>query len=339
MTAAQVSVLLPYRDAAQTLPACIASIRAQTLEHFELLCIDDHSSDGGAELVAEIAREDPRIRPVTAPGHGLVQALNFGLQTARGGLVARMDADDIMHPRRLELQQRAMAEDAGLTVLASCVEAFADGPLTDGFRAYIDWQNSCVSAEAMAADIYLEAPVAHPSVMLRKARILAHGGYRDGDFPEDYELWLRLHQRGEGFGKLPKRLLRWRDHGQRLSRRDPRYARAAFDRLRADYLARDARLLAARDRLVIWGAGRKTRSRVGWLLRQGYRPRAWIDIDPRKIGNRLDGVPVVNPDWLRRRSPRPFVLSYVAAHGARPCIEAELGRLGYRKGTDYLHVG
>jgi len=167
---------------------------------------------------------------------------------------------------------------------------------------------------------------------------IAAGGYRDGDFPEDYELWLRLHAAGEVLAKLPQTLLHWRDGPGRLSRTDLRYARIAFDRLRAGYLARDPRLLAARSRLVIWGAGRRTRRRGAHLLGHGFRPRAWIDIDPRKIGNRLAGVPVVDPSWLRRR-PRPFVLSYVASHGARPCIEAELSRLGYRKGEDYLHVG
>ena len=134
-------------------------------------------------------------------------------------------------------------------------------------------------------------------------------------------------------------LLRWRDHPQRLSRSDPRCDREAFDRLRADYLALDARLRSARDRLVIWGAGRRTRQRAAHLLRRGYRPQAWIDIDPRKLDNRIDGVPVVPPTWLRGRRPRPFVLCYVASHGARPRVEADLSRLDFRKAVDYLHVG
>lgn len=81
-----------------------------------------------------------------------------------------------------------------------------------------------------------------------------------------------------------------------------------------------------------------TRKRAQDLLTYGYDPIAWIDIDPRKIGNRINGIPVVEPAWLHRRD-RPFVLSYVAVHGARDCIEAELHGLGYRKGSDYLHVG
>jgi hypothetical protein len=244
-----------------------------------------------------------------------------------------------MHPRRLELQHAAMTADPALSVLGSRVLAFASTGLSDGFRAYVDWQNACVAEAEIAADIYLESPLAHPSVMYRAGHIRAAGGYRDGRFPEDYELWLRLHRQGMRIGKLPQPLLRWRDHPGRLSRVNPRYEREAFDLLRADYLAADPRLRAARERLVIWGAGRRTRRRAAHLLARGYRPLAWIDIDPRKLGNRIAGVPVVPPDWLRGRCPRPFVLCYVASHGARSCIETELARLRYRKGQDYLHVG
>ncbi|ESQ13651.1 MAG: hypothetical protein N838_01070 [Thiohalocapsa sp. PB-PSB1] len=334
-----ISILLPYRNAVNTLPECLESIRAQTHADYELLCLDDGSNDGSTELVAQQAAQDPRMRLLSAPTRGLVAALNHGLAQARAPLVARMDADDLMHPRRLELQFRAMQRDPEIAVLASRVKAFPESALSDGFRAYIDWQNACITADAIANDLYLEAPLAHPSTMLRRDLIIAAGGYLDGDFPEDYELWLRLHHIGHRITKLPQCLLNWQDHQDRLSRQDPRYARGAFDRLRVRYLSTDPRLLAARDRLVIWGAGRNTRRRARLLVQQGFRPLAWIDIDPRKIGNRPDGMPVVEPAWLAGRQPKPLVLNYVTVHGARTRIEAELARLGYFKGRDYLHVG
>jgi hypothetical protein len=173
--------------------------------------------------------------------------------------------------------------------------------------------------------------------MMRRDRIADAGGYRDGAFPEDYDLWLRLVHGGQRLAKLPQVLLHWRDRPGRLSRTDPRYSRDAFDRLRAEYLARDARLQSKR-RLVIWGAGRRTRRRAGLLLAQGHRPRAWIDIDPRKIGNRIGGVPVLSPRALDV-ADRPFVLGYVACHGAREQIGNALGAMGYERGRDYLMVG
>ena len=339
MPAPAISVILPFRDAVTTLGACLSSIRRQTRRDFECLCIDDGSGDEGPALVSEQARLDPRIRLLRSPETGLVAALNFGLRQARAPLAARMDADDLMHPQRLARQYAAMTADSGISVLGCRVRAFPEQHLTDGFRAYVNWQNACVTEAAIAAEFYLESPLAHPSVMLRRETIIAAGGYRDGNFPEDYELWLRLHQAGHRIAKVAQTLLYWRDHPQRLSRQDPRCARAAFDRLRAAHLAADPRILAARERLVLWGAGRRTRQRAAWLLSQGYQPQAWIDIDSRKVGNRIAGVPVVGPEWLRGRRPRPMVLCYVASHGARPRIDAELARLGYSRGVDYLHVG
>ena len=124
---------------------------------------------------------------------------------------------------------------------------------------------------------------------------------------------------------------------RRTSRTDPRYSRRAFDAIRARYLAADRRLRRERP-LAIWGAGRRTRRRADHLLRHGFEPEAWIDVDPGKIGRRIHGVSVVAPDWLDRE-PKPFVLSYVANHGARERISACLHRMGYRRGEDYLVVG
>jgi len=338
MSGPLVSVLLPFRDAADTLEETLSSVRAQTSGNFEVLAVDDHSRDGGDTVVAALAAQDPRFRMLRSPGKGLVPALTFGMAQAQSGLVARMDADDRMHPRRLELQYRYLCEHPEVAVLGSRVRIFPEEALTVGLRSYLEWQNGCVSSPAIANDIYLEAPLAHPSVMFRKATIQAVGGYREGPFPEDYDLWLRLNAAGAVLAKLPQTLLDWRDTPGRSSRQDPRYSREAFDRLRARYLAKDPRLVRKRERLAIWGAGRGTRKRVRHLLDRGYRPSAWIDIDPRKIGNHLDGIPVVSPDWLAR-GDRPLVLSYVAVHGARGCIECELDRLGYRKGQDYLNVG
>ena len=138
--------------------------------------------------------------------------------------------------------------------------------------------------------------------------------------------------------KIGRCLLHWRQRDDSLSRRDPRYSRDAFDRLRARYLALDGRLGSGRP-LVFWGAGRRTRQRARHFVALGFAPCAWIDVDPRKIGNRIHDVPVVAPEWLDGRQPRPFVLAWVASHGARGSIGAALTAMGYGRGVDYLTVG
>lgn len=334
----QVSIILPMRDAAETIGECLASIAGQTLSDIEIIIIDDGSSDGSRELVARWMERDDRICLLTPGRAGLVRALNLGIERARAPYAARMDADDVMHPERLELQASFLDGHPEIGVVGSQVELFPEELIADGYREYVRWLNGCTEPEEIAANIFVESPLAHPSVMMRRSLIEEIGGYRDGDFPEDYELWLRIHYAGWGMAKIPRVLLRWRERHDRTSRVDTRYARTAFDALRARYLADDERLRTGRP-LVIWGAGRKTRLRVRHLIEQGARPIAWIDIDPKKIGNNVWGIPVHPPAWLLNAEPMPFVLIYVANHGAREEIESYLHGTRYRRSRDYLAVG
>jgi glycosyltransferase involved in cell wall biosynthesis len=267
-----------------------------------------------------------------------VAALNHGLKNSSAHYIARMDADDRMYPQRLQRQLDYMEQQPEITLVASQARLFPEALIQDGFREYMRWQNGCLSPQQIADEIYVESPMVHPTVFFRREPILQVGGYREGLFPEDYDLWLRLHGAGHRMAKLDEILLDWREDPARTSRTDPRCSRDAFDALRAKHLATEARFLSRHDNFVIWGAGRKTRKRCDHLLQRGFAPRAWIDIDPNKIGNRLNGVPVVAPEWLQRE-PRPFVLGYVANHGARDLIATQLQEMGYAPGTDYLMVG
>ena len=331
-----VSIVLPYRNAASTIDTCLRSVFAQSFTDFELLAINDHSTDDSRLRVSVYRQQDKRLRCLNAPHRGLVATLNYGLHEARGPFIARMDADDLMRPNRLQQQVQALRQHSDWALVASQVKLFPEHTIQAGYREYIRWQNQCLTADDIAADIYRESPFAHPSVMFRKADILQLGAYREGDFAEDYDLWLRMYQAGLRMAKLPQILLDWRDSPDRLSRVDPRCTQQAFDRLRAHYLAQDPRL---QSRFVIWGAGRKTRLRCRPLQEQGLNPVAWIDIDPAKIGNTLQGVPVVAPDWLLHQQPAPLVLIYVRNHGAHRKIAEFLESAAYRHGHDFLFIG
>ncbi len=331
-----VAVLMPFYNAAATLAETLDTIQSQTLEAFTLIAVDDGSTDDSAEIVRSRMREDPRIRLLQPGRQGVVGAMNSALANCVCPLVARMDADDLMEPRRLELQAEFLRENPSIALVGSQVSLFPAERIQNGFHEYIRWQNACLTPQQIADNIFVELPVAHPSIMFRRQAVMEVGAYRDGDFPEDYELLLRLHRHGHSMAKLPEVLLHWRDSGERLTRTDGRYRREAFDRIRAHYLSQDPRL--QQRPLVFWGAGRNTRKRVAHLLAHGYRPSAWIDIDPRKIGNVIDGAKVEEPGWLRQEE-RPFVLSYVSNHGARELIAGDLDDMGYREGIDYLMVG
>lgn len=336
-----VSVLMSAHNAVGYIDECLDSIAAQSFEDFELVCFDDGSTDGTADRIDARSQEDARFRAYRRPRRGLVSMLNEGLSLCRSGVIVRMDADDYMHPDRLRIQLEYLAAHPDIDVVGSRVEAFPADELAGGMLEYLRWQNACVSPESIANDIYLESPLTQPSVTFRRGPVLASGGYRDGDFPEDYELWLRLFHAGCRFGKCPEVLLRWRQRLDSYSRADPRFSRDAFDKLRAEYLSADPRMKSA-EALAFWGAGRVTRKRCRHLIGRGFAPRVWVDIDPKKIGGRIGGAPVVSPEWLAAQGPRstrPLVLVFVASHGARALIAERLDQMNYRPGRDYLMVG
>lgn len=332
-----ISVLLPFYNAAPTLAETLGSILAQTLKDFTLISVDDGSTDNSSQIVRDYIKTDSRIQLLQIEHQGVVAAMNHALEHCTAPICARMDADDIMAPERLAKQLEYLNANPDIALVGSRVRLFPEEVIQDGFNEYIRWQNSCVTPQQIADNIYVELPIANPSICFRRDVLLKAGGYRDGDFPEDYELLLRLHQLGYSMAKLPEVLLHWRDSDGRLTRTDQRYSRAAFDRVRAQYLAADPRLQQGRP-LAYWGAGRATRRRTAHLIDQGHAPQVWIDIDPGKIGKTYEGAKVVAPHWLER-AEKPFVLSYVNNHGARELIASDLESRGYRRGSDYLIVG
>jgi glycosyltransferase involved in cell wall biosynthesis len=333
-----VSVLLPFHNAAETLGDCIESILAQSLTDFEVIAVNDFSNDDSLRVIKEY--DDDRLKIIDNEHRGLVSALNTGLSNCAAPLIARMDADDIMYSHRLEKQYEYMRQHHDVVLVATQVSKFPEESIRNGYREYMRWQNSVVSNEDIHNQIYIESPFAHPSVMFRRDSVIAAGAYRHGGFPEDYELWLRLLHMGHRMEKLPQILLDWRESVSRLSRVSANYSRDAFDRIRVQYLSQDARI--HHRPIAFWGAGRKTRRRVQYLLDKGFEAAVWIDIDPKKIGNHIHGVEVVEPAWLEQsmtHGNKPFVLNYVTNHGARDIARNYLERIGYVIGQDYLEVG
>jgi len=330
----KVSVLMPVFNAQDTLRECMDSILSQSLQEFEIIAVDDFSSDDSVQLLQSY--HDLRIRIIKNKNKGIVPALNVGLAHCRSDYVARMDADDVMYPQRLQKQYEVLLEDDSITLCATQAKKFPEEIIQAGYIEYMRWQNACLTMQDITNQIYIESPFTHPSVMFRKGRIIAAGAYRDGEFPEDYELWLRLFHGGNEMMKLDEILIDWRESEGRLSRTSSRYSQAAFEKLRADYLVKDVRLQGRG--IVFWGAGRKTRQRARYLIENGIKPSAWIDIDANKIGNDYCGAKTFSPDWLLARDPKPFVLNYVRNHGARGYCRGHLDAAGYVMGMDYLDV-
>lgn len=347
----RVSVLLPAFNALATLPRAVASIRTQTFVEWELLVVDDGSTDGTAAWLRAQAAREPRLKVISQPHAGIVTALNRGLAAARGEFTARMDSDDESLPERLAEQVAFLEARPNLGVVGSLVEFAGDRSASAGYALHVDWLNTVVTPEQIALNRFVESPFAHPSVTFRRELVARHGGYRDGDFPEDFELWLRWLAAGVRMAKVPRILLRWHDPPARLSRTDPRYDVESFYRLKADYLARwlKQHVPAASSRrpvgltaeggdwkspaLLVWGAGRATRKRVRLLEAHGIAISAFVDIDPNKHGRSRAGHLVLAPEQIPTGA---FHLGYVGKRGAREFCRSFLEQRGCVEGRDFL---
>jgi glycosyltransferase involved in cell wall biosynthesis len=332
-----ISVLLPVRDAAAFLDECMASIGRQTLEDFEVLAVNDGSTDGSAEALDEWAARDPRVRVIHREQEGLVATLNAGLEVCRAPFVARMDADDISHPRRFELQVAEMEDLPWVGVVSCLVRHFPWHGVGEGYRIYEGWLNSLSTPEAIGRERFVESPVAHPSVLVRREAYDLVGGYHDTEWAEDYDLWLRLLEARVSVSKVDRYLYFWREHTERLTRVDGRYSVENFLRCKAKYLLSGP--LADCERVVVWGAGQTGRRLSKHLLRGGAPIEAFIDIDPEKIGGTLRERPIIDPDDLSMlMGSDTIVLAAVGSRGARKLIRGRLNAIGLIEGREYWCV-
>jgi len=327
-----VSILLPARDAAATLEQCLGSVRRQSEERWECVVVDDGSRDSTAVIARRFAALDGRFRLLALPRAGLVPALNAGLRRCRGAVVARMDADDLMHRQRIAEQLALLRERPELAAVGCHVRLFPRGLIGPGMREYEGWINGIDGPEALRRGGFVGCPVAHPTLAIRRER-LREAGYREVNWAEDYDLVLRLLEAGHEIGVLPRRRLLWRHGPDRLSRNAPAYAPQRFTECKAHFLARS--FLAGGERFILWGYGGTGRALCAALERNGKRPSHIIELHPGRLGNRIRGAPVLSPDELPRLPRAPLLVS-VAGAGPRTEIRARLAELGFAEARDYL---
>jgi len=311
----------------------VASMRRQTFQDWELILLDDGSTDDSPGLIDSLAREDARIRPVHMPHRGIAASLNAGIDRASGRYIARMDADDVSHVRRLSLQKAYLEERPDLCAVGCLIRVFPRKEASLGMMTYEGWLNSVVSPEQIAGEIFVESPLVHPSVLIHRELLETVGGYR-GEGPEDYDLWLRLHGKGMRFGKVPKVLLYWMDRPDRVTRRSPRYSRKAFRECKARHLAET---LGAGRKIVLAG-NRRAKHLATALEKEGLRVVGYVDVNPRRIGTVWKGKPVVGYNDLPSRYDGCMLLAAVGSWGVRDAIRDQLRSLGYREPEEFLCV-
>ena len=331
----EVSVVLPYFNAEKTLARSIRSILEQTHANFELLLINNNSGDISISVAKNFAETDNRIHLLYEPKQGVAHAMNCGLQHARGKFIARMDADDVSHPQRLEKQVRFLHENPETGLVGSKVDYVAHEKNTAGFQRFVKWANSFHSSEEIELNRFVEIPVVNPTILFRREIYEEFGGCRQGDFPEDYEMLLRFLEAGVKMAKLPEPLLEWHDYSGRLTRTDERYSTEAFFRVKAKYFWKwSERNNPFHPEIWVWGAGRKTRQRAKLLEKEGLKISGYFDIVKDKTTEKqtLHFTEIPQPGKL-------FIAPMVSKRGVSRQIKDYLLKVNYREGKDFIMMG
>ncbi len=327
-------MILPFYNAGNTLDRAIRSILTQEMEDFELILIDNGSTDNSLSIAEAFCAEDTRLRLTTEAQRGVVHASNTGAGLARGGYIARMDADDEALPEKLKLQAKYLDEHPDCDAVAGLAEHVSHSSQTTGFSRFVAWSNAIRSDEEIFHNRFIELPVINPTLMWRRQTAEAHGLYQSGDFPEDYEMILRWLDEGVKIVKIPEVVLKWYDSDTRLTRTDDTYSDKAFYRIKSRYLAKWLQQHNPfHPSVAVWGASRISRRRVKLLEQHGINVCCFIDT---KKSRQIVKEVIYYQDLPEAGSL--FILSYIRQMDNRDRIRKFLSNKGYQEGKNFLMV-
>ena len=221
------AVVMPVYNGASFLAEALDSILAQQHDAFDLIVVDDGSTDATPDILADYARRDGRVRPITQAQSGVAAAINRGLAETDSEFVARMDADDIASPERLATQLDFLATHPDVQVVGTDIRLVDQQGRRIRVRRY-------PSGDAeIRSRLLFKNPLCHPTVMFRRTCVTAAGGYDECyRSAQDLDLWLRLSP-DVTFANIPQPLLDYRTHVAQITGRANRGASYAFSVLAA----------------------------------------------------------------------------------------------------------
>ena len=328
-----ISIILPYCNNEDALSNAIESILDQSYEKFELLLVDFKSTDNSNQVANEYANKDERIKLFSVEGKSIASAFNKGISSSEGKYLAFMNAKDFSYPERLDKQYDFLEKNKEYDLVASCVNYINDDAMQYNFFEFVKWSNRIISYNDIVRNCFIESPLIHSSVMLRGKLVNKDALFREGDFPFDYELWLRLLDKGIKMYKLPDILLDWKDDPNRIYLSNDNFSSQSFSEIKTYYLYNWLKNNNPyHPKVVVWGAGHSPRQRFSLLRDLGVEAKFFID---------LRANPTYNVIEYTRTPPagRFFIVCYVMNPEARAKIKEFLVSLNYTEGKDFIFFG
>ena len=329
MSDPRVSIVLPVFNAEKTIAEALESCLQQSMKSFEVVVVLDGCTDRSGEIVGSYG--DPRIRVIEKEHQGVRQASEEAMAASRAPIIARMDADDISHPDRLAWQYDFLASSPDFSAVSGGVHLL--DPQGEGMQRYVDWVNGLLTAEDVARERFVECPLIQPSLMLRRCAFEAVDGYRKVEWAEDHDLFLRMMRSGMRIGKVEETVLSWRDSQGRLTRSHPAYAEEQVWGMKAHHLSLEPGV--SKRGVAICGAGPIGKRLARMLKQEGVQVRGFFEVNPRRVGEKIAGIPVAGPEEFGKCWRSSVLLSAVGVEGGRDRVRELAGVEGYAEGVDF----
>ena len=327
-----VSIIMAVKDTEPYLPACLDSILQQRYTNWELIAVNDHSSDRSPEILEAYAARDPRIKVRHSDRPKLIPTLQVAYRHCTGTLINRMDSDDKMPATKLDVLVREWNKYGRGTIIAGGTRHFVDrGEVGAGFLRYDRWLNEVAKRNAHYEEIYRECVIPSHCWIIHRSDFDLVGAFDPEVYPEDYDLCFRFYRAGFKIVGIDHILHFWRDRTDRISRTWTEYKDNRYFELKLRYFYE-----LDRDRgrpLVLWGCGRNGKDLAKHLIARGdyfY----WVCDNAQKIGKDIYGVTLQHFDCIPTLD-NPQIMVVVAGPGAKSQIRDQLGAWQKQPVQDY----
>jgi glycosyltransferase involved in cell wall biosynthesis len=327
-----VSIIMAAKDTAAYLPDCLDSIIAQTFTDWELIVINDHSSDDTPQVLADYAAKDHRIKVFHSDRPKLIPSLKYGYPFISGELVNRMDSDDKMPIDKLETLVNEWRKYGKGYVIAGGTQHFVDeGEVGGGFIRYEQWLNQVAKQQRYLEEIYTECVIPSHCWLIHKEDLDQIGAFEPEVYPEDYDLCFRMYQAGLHIIGIDKVLHYWRDRSNRISRTWDEYKDNRYYPMKLHYFLKIDR--EDHRPLVLWGAGRNGKD-LAKLLRSAGQSFSWVSDSTNKIGHSIYDVEVMAPTAIATMT-QPQILIAVSSPSGKEEIKQALAHMNKWAIVDY----
>ncbi len=327
-----VSIIMPVKNAMPFLNECLLSIINQTYINWELIAVNDNSTDTSFELLNFFAQKDKRIKPLNNKKEGIIEALKTGYAISKGDFITRMDADDIMTPDKIEVLANKLLQNGKGHIAVGAVKYFSETTLGNGYKKYEQWLNYLTSNGNNFSELYKEFVIPSPSWMVYRTDFEKCGAFNSDFYPEDYDLCYRFYQNNLKCIPCKKQIHLWRDYGNRTSRTHKNYADNKFSAIKVHYF----KLLSLNlnRKLILWGAGRRGKE-IAKLLLELKVEFEWACNNKNKIGHTIYGKTLLSTKniWINEN---PQIIITVANQTEQQNIKATLKLKKLKTMEDYF---